>query len=332
VLDLDLEPGVVLVTGPNGAGKTNLLESLHVATQGFSPRTRRDSQLIRFGERAARVAVTGLRAGTPIEVSVTLRQDEAKEARLNGARLPSADTLRRELSTLVFTPDRLTVVKGGPAARRAYFDRVLARLQPARAGLPQDYLSALAQRNAALRRVQLGLSQRDALDPWTEQLADLGSQLVTARRAALGALASPFAERAGELGLPGARLAYDAAAPTAEALDARLARDLERGATGLGPHLDDVLIASGDRDLRQFGSQGEQRLAVLSLLLAEAMLLPTPPLLLLDDVLSELDLGRRGALAERIAGMGQTMITATHRSALPAEPAQVVEVEPGSAR
>ena len=92
------------------------------------------------------------------------------------------------------------------------------------------------------------------------------------------------------------------------------------------------MIASGDRDLRQFGSQGEQRLAVLSLLLAEAELLPAPPLLLLDDVLSELDPGRRQVLAERIAGMGQTMITATHRSALPIEPAQIVEVEAGSAR
>jgi len=101
---------------------------------------------------------------------------------------------------------------------------------------------------------------------------------------------------------------------------------------GLGPHLDDVLIASAERDLRRFGSQGEQRLAVLSLLLAEAELLPAPPLLLLDDVLSELDHGRREVLARRVAGMGQTMITATHRSALPIEPAQLVEVEYGTAR
>ena len=123
-----------------------------------------------------------------------------------------------------------------------------------------------------------------------------------------------------------------AEAPTAELLETRLPQDIDRGATGLGPHLDDVLVASGGRDLRQFGSQGEQRLAVLSLLLAEAELLSDPPLLLLDDVLSELDLGRRQVLAERISGMGQAMITATHASALPIEPAQVVEVEPGLAR
>jgi DNA replication and repair protein RecF len=322
----------VLVVGRNGVGKTNLLESLHVATQGFSPRTRQDAQLIRFGENAGRIVLEGHRATSPIEISVTLRQGQAKEAKLNGAKLPSAESLRREVSTLVFTPDRLAVVKGGPAARRAYFDRVLARLFPARAGVPQDYLAALAQRNAALRRVQLGLSGRDALEPWTERIAELGAALVDQRRVALAQLAPGFTERADELGLPGARLEYDAEPPTVALLEARLSRDLERGATGVGPHLDDVLVASGDRDLRQYGSQGEQRLAVLSLLLAEAELLPTPPLLLLDDVLSELDLGRREVLANRLAGMGQTMITATHRSALPIEPSQIVEVEPGTAR
>jgi DNA replication and repair protein RecF len=322
----------VLVVGRNGVGKTNLLESLHVATQGFSPRTRQDAQLIRFGETAARVVVDGTRNAAPLELSLTLRQGQAKEARLNGARLPSSESLRREVATLVFTPDRLTVVKGGPAARRAYFDRVLGRLYPARASMPQDYLAALAQRNASLRRVQLGLSDRGAIEPWTEQVASLGAELVLQRRATLEALAPGFAVRADELLLAGAHLGYDAQAPTREELEARLARDIERGTTGVGPHLDEITIASGERDLRQFGSQGEQRLAVLSLLLAEAELLPSPPLLLLDDVLSELDPGRREVLAARVAGMGQTMITATHRSALPVEPAQIVEVEAGSAR
>jgi DNA replication and repair protein RecF len=180
--------------------------------------------------------------------------------------------------------------------------------------------------------VHFGLAPAESLEPWTERIAALAAALVDERRSTFAALAPAFAERADELGLPAARLGYDAVAPTAADLEARLARDLERGTTGLGPHLDDVLIASGDRDLRQYGSQGEQRLAVLSLLLAEAELLPTSPLLLLDDVLSELDLGRRRVLAERVAGMGQTMITATHASALPIDPAQLVEVEHGSAR
>jgi DNA replication and repair protein RecF len=323
----------VLVVGPNGAGKTNLLESLHVGTQGFSPRTRVDAQLIRFGESSARVALAGARGDSPVEVEVVLRAGEAKRARLNGAPLRAAEQLRAEVATLVFTPDRLAVVKGGPAVRRAYFDRALGRLAPARATLSAEYGAAVAQRNAALRRIAGGFSSREALAPWTESVASLGAVLVEARREVVAALAPPFAERAGELGLSDAELRYDAEPPTVEELEQRYDRDLQRGATGAGPHLDDVAVLAGGMDLRSFGSQGEQRLTVLSLLLAEAELLyersGIPPLLLLDDVLSELDPERRRILAERIARRGQTLVTSTTAAALPTEPDQLLEVSPG---
>jgi len=326
----------VLVTGANGAGKTNLLESLHVGTQGFSPRTRSDAQLIRFGTDAGRVALRGERGGSRVELELTLRAGEGKRAKLNGAPLRAAEQLRHETATLVFTPDRLAVVKGGPAVRRAYFDRVLGRLAPARAGLPIDYGAALAQRNAALRRVSAGFSSREALEPWTERVATLGRELVESRLETLSSLAPGFAERAEELGLPAARLSYSGEPPTLESLTERLDRDVERGSTGAGPHLDDVAIASGGRDLRSFGSQGEQRLTVLALLLAEAELVGSrrgiAPLLLLDDVLSELDPTRRRILADRVAGQGQTLVTATEASALPVEPAQLLEVTPGEVR
>jgi DNA replication and repair protein RecF len=323
----------VLVTGPNGAGKTNLLEALHVATQGFSPRTRADGQLIRFGEPAARVDLHGRRGDAPVEFEVVLRAGAGKQGRFNGATLRSTEQLRAEVDTLVFTPDRLAVAKGGPAVRRAYFDRVLTRLLPARAGLPADYGAALGQRNAALRRVALGVSSRDALEPWTARVAALGAELAASRREALGLLEPAFGERAERLGLPGCRLAYRGEELTAEALAARVERDLERGSTGLGPHLDDVGILAGDRDLRLYGSQGEQRLAVLSLLLGEAAVIAErrgfPPLLLLDDVLSELDSERRRGLAGLIAGRGQSLVTATDASFLPGAPDVLLRVRPG---
>ncbi len=326
----------MLAVGENGAGKTNLLEALHVGTQGFSPRSRNDAQLVRFGADAARIELAGELAGRQLEIELTLRPGEAKRAQLNGAPLRAAEQLRTEVATLVFTPDRLVVVKGGPAARRAYFDRALGRLFPARAGVPAEYGAAVAQRNAALRRVTVGASSCDAVAPWTQRVAELGESLVTARQEAIDSIGPRFAERSAELGLAGAELLYEADPPSAAALEARLDEDLDRGTTGLGPHLDDVGIAAAGRDLRRYGSQGEQRLAVLSLLLAEAQLLtergPAPPLLLLDDVLSELDERRRRALAERLAGIGQTFVTATGASSLPGEPAQLVEVVPGSAR
>jgi DNA replication and repair protein RecF len=323
--------------GPNGAGKTNLLESLHVATQGFSPRTRADAQLIRFGEQGARVSVAGERSGSAIAVEIMLRLGEARRAKLNGASLKAAEELRSRLPTLVFTPDRLAVVKGGPAVRRAYFDRTLARLFPSRASASTEYAAALAQRNGALRRLAAGYSSREALDPWTERIAGLGAELVAARRELLELLSPAFAELATELRLGAGELRYDGEPATRADLDRRLEQDLARGSTGLGPHLHDVVVTAAGRDLRSYGSQGEQRLAVLSLLLAEANLLvqrgEAAPLLLLDDVLSELDPERRRMLVEQLRDGGvQAFLTATTAEALPAEPDELIEVEPGQAR
>ncbi len=326
----------MLAVGPNGVGKTNLLESLHVGTQGFSPRTRADVQLIRFGERVAHIGVRGMRGTVAVDIELTLEVGVGKKAKVNGAVLRAAEQLRAETATLVFTPDRLGVVKGAPAVRRAYFDRALGRLTPARAQLSTDYGAAVAQRNASLRRIAGGFSTRDALAPWTEQVAALGTALVTARKEALALLQPPFAERAGELGLADAELRYESEPLTVAALEQRLDRDIDRGVTGVGPHLDDIVLAAGARELRSFGSQGEQRLAMLALLLAEAELITVrrgvPPLLLLDDVLSELDPERRRILAARVAAAGQALITATDAAMLPTEPGQLLEVTPGEVR
>jgi DNA replication and repair protein RecF len=328
----------VLVTGQNGVGKTNLLEALHVGSQGFSPRTRVDAQLIRFEAPAARVTVVGSEAGAPVETQVTLVRGEPKELRLNGSSAPSAETLRAGLSALVFVPDRLAVVKGGPIVRRAYFDRMLGRVEPTLAALPAEYGSALAQRNEALRRLRAGFSSRDAVEPWTERVASLGTDLDAARARLVAKVGPLFAARSQELGLADARLGYEAKPVAATDLDDRFDRDLARGTTGLGPHLRDVAVTAGPRDLRSFGSQGEQRTAVLALVLAEAALLASErgsdPLLLLDDVLSELDESRREALLAALPPGGQTVVTATSERALPrgsATPALHLRVTPGSA-
>jgi len=182
--------------------------------------------------------------------------------------------------------------------------------------------------------VAVGASSRDAVEPWSERVATLGTELVHARLEALALLGPSFAARADELGLGAVSLRYDGEPPTAEGLAAVLERDVERGITSLGPHLDDVAIAAAGRELRSFGSQGEQRLALLALLLAEAETIAdrtgVPPLLLLDDVLSELDPGRRRILATRVRSAGQALVTATDAAMLPATPDQLLEVTPGA--
>lgn len=327
---------MVLVTGPNGGGKTNLLEALHLGTQGFSPRTRSDAQLVRRGTPAARIALQGLDDGRRFQTDIAVSLRDTRRARLNGASLSSAEQLRHSFRTLAFTPDRLAVVKGGPAIRRAYVDRSLSRLLPGRASLPSEYAAAVVQRNAALRRVAAGHSSREALSPWTERVATVGQALVEARSTAVEVLARLFTTTAAELGLADAELAYEGDPPTTAALELRLERDLERGTTGLGPHLHDLGISAGRRDLRGFGSQGEQRTAVLALVLAEAAAITersgATPLVLLDDVLSELDEEHRRALAGILARGGQMVVTATSADAFPGDPSQALAVNPGEVR
>ena len=289
--------------------------------------------MIAFGAEASRVALAGTSGETRFATDVRLAARDARRASLNGERLSSSERLRHELRTLVFTPDRLAVVKGAPATRRAYLDRSLGRLSPAKAGLPVEYAAAVGQRNACLRRLRAGDSSADALQPWTERVASLGADLVRAREDAVTTLAGPFERVAAEFGLASAGLAYDGEPPSVAELDARLARDLDRGATGAGPHLHDVRIDAGGRDLRSFGSQGEQRLAVLALVLGEAQVLAEGgagrPLVLLDDVLSELDGERRRSLARIMDATGQTVVTATAHEAFPADPAQTLAVSRG---
>jgi DNA replication and repair protein RecF len=275
--------------------------------------------------------VTGHRGAVPVQAEVDLSTRSGKRIRLNGAALGAAEELRSRSHALVVTPDRLAVVKR-PAARRAYFDRVLGRLSPARAALPSDYGTAVGQRNACLRRIAAGAST-PPLEPWTERVVALGVEL--SRPQARGRAALPgFRGAGGRVGPRG--LDRVRRRPWPGRLHERLARDVERGTTGLGPHLDEFLVLSGDRDLRSFGSQGEQRLAVLSLLLAEAELLTergaVPPLLLLDDALSELDGDRRRVLSGRLGATGQTLVTATGAEALPLAPAQLLVVSAGEVR
>lgn len=229
-------------------------------------------------------------------------------------------------------------MKGPPAGRRGHLDALLAALRPARGSLRRTYGRALAQRNALLGRVRAGAAPPDSLDAWDWELARAGIELAAARSDAVGDLAPEFTAAAADLGLPGeGRLAYrprsEAADPAGLAGELRSRRetDLSRGHTTHGPHLDELDLSLGGRSLRRFGSQGEQRAAMLALLFAERRALlearRAPPLMLLDDVMSELDPKRRALLAQRLLeGGGQAVLTATEQDQVP-EDCERVELE-----
>jgi DNA replication and repair protein RecF len=229
----------------------------------------------------------------------------------------------------VFLPDRLELVKGVPALRRAHLDQFVAALWPARAENRRAYAHALAQRNALLARLRAGAGSRSSLETWDLQLARAGLALMADRRQAIEITAGDFSETCGRLGLDGEpHISYRPRSHAHEPgtlvdeLRARIDSDLERGFTGHGPHRDDFSLTRDGRELRTYGSQGQQRLGLLSLLLAERAVIgryrDTVPLMLLDDVMSELDKDRRAALVDVLtAGGGQSLITTTDLEHVP---------------
>jgi DNA replication and repair protein RecF len=317
-----LGEGLTVVTGPNGAGKTNLLEAIYFGCTGRSCRTNTEREVVRWKAPWARVAVDVSADDGPHELTVAFVPGEPKRMRVDGAAVERLVDVGVRPLVSVFLPDRLDLIKGPPALRRAHLDQFVAAMWPARVAARRAYAQALAQRNALISQIRSGRGSRGLLTAWDQQLARHGVALMADRSSAVGVIAEHFARIAIELGLEGdPTIAYrprsQAADPAelATELAQRVDVDLERGFTGHGPHRDEVVLTHQGRDLRPYGSQGQQRLALLSLLLAEREALSfhreSPPLMLLDDVMSELDGDRRLALTTLLRDGGQAVITTT---------------------
>jgi DNA replication and repair protein RecF len=327
----EVEPaaGLTVVAGANGAGKTNLLEAIYFGCTARSPRTSNERELVRRGGEGVARVVLDLAAGDgEHRVEVGFQPGEAKHLRVDGSSVDSLAAVEARPLVSVFLPERLELVKGAPASRRAHLDQVVAALWPGRAETRRSYSRALAQRNALVARIRAGSAGPAALDTWDAELARHGIRLMADRDEAVKGLQPLFADLAARLGLPGsAELRYRprSGAGDADGLAAELAErrtaDLDRGFTAHGPHRDELQLLLDGLPLRAYGSQGQQRAALLALLFAERTLLAErrarPPLMLLDDVMSELDHERRELLAHLLRSDGQAVITTTEPEHVP---------------
>jgi DNA replication and repair protein RecF len=336
---VELAPGIVSVIGPNGVGKTNLIEALYFALTGRSFRTADRRDLIPFGGSLARSEAT-IRDEDGIEHSLmaAISRTEGRRHLLDGNPADPATLARHRPPVAVFAPDRLALVKGPPAERRAHLDGFLAARWPARGELRKRYGQAVAQRNALLSRLSAGYGSPEDLRIWDAGMAEAAAPLIEARAEAVAELTGPFAAAAAELGLAGAALGY---APRAEGsaeelragLEERREQEIRMGRSSWGPHLDELKLSAAGRSLRKYGSQGQQRVGLLALLFSEREALlearRVTPLLLLDDVMSELDPGRRERLVARLDDGGQVLITAADEESVPAAArATVVRMPP----
>ncbi len=333
-VDLDPSPRATILLGENGQGKTNLLEAIFLLATLKPLRAARLQELVRFGQERAQVAGDFDGPGGLRRAAVSV-QAGGRIAFLDGKPQERLDTYFEGLAAVCFSPDDLLLVKGGPEGRRRFLDRAAFNRWPAVLGEARDYVRALRARNAALR-----CATPEVEASFREPLVRAAARLLRRRRELVlelaPRLATAFAEISGP-GAPGARLAYRPAAGMridgedseiagrlGEILALRLERDRDKGYTSAGPHMDELVLALDGRGARIYGSQGQQRALVLALKIAEIenlrAALGRPPLLLLDDVSSELDPAKNRYLLGYLRTLSaQAFLTSTDRRLL--EPA-----------
>jgi DNA replication and repair protein RecF len=348
--EAELEPGTNLIVGSNGQGKTSLLEAIYCLSALGSHRTSSPSAMVRHGADRAVVQAAGLVGDRETRVNADIGRTGGIKVRV-GKQLQTRRSRTRAIVSVLFSPEDLAMVKGGPEERRRFLDNAAARISPLAGADRMDFERALRQRNGALRAARANPRLLEHLEVWSEQVAMTGSAVVRHRLAALDLLEPAVRRRYQELSSSyPPKLLYRATwaedepnkdpAQTVETLRAALRRsqgvDLERATTSVGPHRDDLRILLAGADARLYASQGEQRSIALSMRLAERDTIADEcgeePVLLLDDVFSELDEHRRHQLAQLVWITGQTVATATSAETLPIQGARVMMVEGGRLR
>ena len=335
-------PGFNVLAGRNAQGKTNFLEALYLLATTRLLRGQRDAEAILAGH--TRAVVSAELEGSETRLGMLLEAGVRKRASLNGLSLPRASDLIGRLPCVCVSAQDMELVRGEPADRRLFLDLELSGLFPAYLRHLTLYKRALEQRNALLRDSREWMQPAEVFEPWEEQLAQHGSELRWMRSEFIQRLAPPSAEIHSQMG-GGEQISLELevkdpstdAESLLRALSTGRAHDVQRGGTGVGPHRDDLRIDVGQKEARLYGSQGQQRTAVIALKLATLAIsqeeFGTPPLLLLDDILSDLDESRRRLLVDVVLERaGQAVLTCTESAAAGSkilDRAKVFQVEAG---
>ena len=318
---LKIEPseGINVIYGSNAQGKTNFLESLYFCAMGRSLRGKSDQQLIRFDAEESHIRMMVQRKNLYDRIDVHLKKDEKKGIAVNGLPVRKLGDLFGTLYAVIFSPEDLSLVKDGPAERRRFLDMELCQLSKVYYYDLQQYYRILKQRNNLLKEIQKKPQLQETLFVWDDQLAEYGERIIAARKRFLIRLDEIAAEKLSQLtgGRDHLQTIYKPNCEEgmlAEKLRKNIDRDIYFGSTQSGPHKDDILFSIDGREVKVYGSQGQQRTTALAARLAEIDLIREEtgeePVLLLDDVFSELDENRQKFLLQSIEGL-QAFVTCT---------------------
>lgn len=320
-LDMNFNEHVNIIYGDNAQGKTNILESIYMCSTSKSHRGSKDREIVRFGEDESHIKLNVLKHGMKYRIDMHLKKNKTKGIAVNGIPIKKAVELFGIINIVFFSPEDLNIIKEGPAGRRRFIDLELSQLDKIYLNNLSNYNRIINQRNSLLKDIYGSNQQHllETLDIWDMQLAAYGTKVLDRRKEFVRQVNEIISEIHFRLtgGKERLSLTYESSIgemSMEQALKKNRERDLRMKSTSVGPHRDDLCFLSGDLDIRKFGSQGQQRTAALSLKLAEIELVKRiigdTPILLLDDVLSELDKNRQNYLLDSIHDI-QTVITCT---------------------
>ena len=319
LLDLSFDPKTNILYGDNAQGKTNILEALYLSGTTKSHRGTKDRDLIQFGYDESHLETIVEKRGTQFQIDMHLKKNSPKGIAINKMPIRKASELFGIIHFVFFSPEDLNIIKDGPSGRRRFIDLELSQLDKVYLSNLSNYNRIINQRNSLLKELYRQESLIETLDIWDMQLAEYGSRVMEGRRQFVGQVNSIIGDIHEKLtgGRERISLSYESSIgemSLEQALKKNRERDIRMKSTSVGPHRDDLCFLAGDLDIRKFGSQGQQRTAALSLKLSEIELvkelIKDTPILLLDDVLSELDKHRQNYLLDSIHDI-QTVITCT---------------------